>query len=311
MSAGEQQHSRRARWGVLAVAAVLVCTTVALAVFADGQHSFWTARPFLGQVMISLLTLALTVVIIDRVRVGRDNRRWRRIAIVAYRSVARASRDVTTGLTVLYSDPSRTSGHKLEGGSQGRTRDLDPLDEIRSLPAGKEGLAIFKRRLPPDEPTYDDLIPPARLKCLLLDADWCRFATLHVSALVDANRDAVAKWAPLMMSADEPRTLLDAFASLNDELFILAIALRRGTDRELDERAIESTLRAWRTADGKARILTNTLWRHANGGRYSLLLPPALKQVGLAKAFRTSARIKGWSVTDGAPVDRDPFSPVA
>lgn len=289
---------------------MIVSLVGVLAAVTDGKDSFWAQRPFLAQVLIGLLTLALTVATVDRLKVARENRAWRRIAIVAYRSLARASRDVTTGLTALYADLARASGPKPEGGTQGKTRDLDPLDEVRVSPPGKAALRIFGGRLPSDEAPGDDLLPAARLRRLLSDREWCAFATTRVSAMVDENRDIVAKWAPLMMSADEPRLLLDAFASLNDELFILAIVLRRASDRRLDDRELQSALRVWRTTDGKARILTNALWQHANGGRYSLLIPPALAQIGVERAFSVSGSISGWPVTEAAPVDRDPFSPM-
>ena len=52
------------------------------------------------------------------------------------RRCARVS-EVSTTLASLYCDLDHDCGMKPEGGTQGRTRDLDPLYEIRRLPDGE------------------------------------------------------------------------------------------------------------------------------------------------------------------------------
>ena len=94
--------------------------------------------------------------------------------------------------------------------------------------------------LPTHQAPPDDVLPPDRLFALMENVDWCRWASAEVSSLTDHNRNVVARWAPLMMAAEQPRDLLDAFAALNDELFALSILLRRLADR----RAVDASLKS-------------------------------------------------------------------
>jgi hypothetical protein len=275
------------------VALALIGLTVG-ALTQDRQNGFWASHPFLGGMATGALTLAFTILLLDKYLARRENYRWRRVAAVAYRGVARESRDISALLASLYCDTDHRIGSSYEDPNW-TTYDLSPIGEIRRLPDGKHELKVFAQPLPPqDDP--DDLLPEERARVLLADRDWCALAARELDQSVDRNRDTVARWAPLMMAADEPRDLLNAFASLNDELFNLHVKLRlRG--QGLDQGSVDDVLTHWRVIDGKARLLTNHLWRKAGEGHYSLRLPPVLHRLDYPEAFRQLGRLAHWRAT--------------
>jgi hypothetical protein len=272
---------------------LIAITAVALQV--DGVSSIWARRPFLGGLATGALSLAFTVMIVDRWLTSRDNQRWARVAAVAYRGVARESRDISSGLASLYCDLDHEIGarYKRPDWTPG---DLTPLDEIREIPPGKEDVkALSAHDLPRiDDDGDGDLLPAARVRFLLNDAAWRLLATEHIALLVDRNRTTVARWAPLMMAAEEPRDLLDAFASLNDELFVLSVKLRHVGHGGVDGVEAADMLNHWRIVDGKARLLTNELWRLAGEGHYALRLVPQLEDLDPRTACATVGELGGW-----------------
>jgi 4-hydroxybenzoate polyprenyltransferase len=88
--------NRRALWMALPLVAPAAAAAVGAGI--DGPSSTWAQRPFLTGVATGFLTLAVTVLVVNRLTELREDRRWRRVAIVAYRSIARGSRDISSAL---------------------------------------------------------------------------------------------------------------------------------------------------------------------------------------------------------------------
>jgi len=301
-------------WGrqiELPLAAVLILLGGYLALEQDGKNGFWADNPFLAGLAGSALTLVATVLIVDRFLSWRSNRRWRRIARVAYRGVARSTRDISHELAALYCDPDLTPGSTMPGGIRG-PRDIQPIEGIRQLPAGKGELGVWKTRdLPSHWPPLDDVIPRARLLALSCDRAWCESAAHHIGQLVDANRRAIQQWGPLMLAADEPRDVLDAVASLNDELYAVAVTLRRLWDESIATSAADhaEAIMLWRIVDAKSRILTNAMWSAANEASYSIYLPGEVRTIPYRRACREVFRLPEWSLTEGYAPSRDLYAP--
>jgi hypothetical protein len=291
---------KRRRIAFLAsVVALLVVSVVAT--LADGSKGLWATHPFLSGMTTGALTLAFTVLIVNRYLSLRDGRRWRRVAAVAYRGLARESRDISASLASLYCDLSHIIGASYLD-PEWRPKGLSPIGEIRAIPNGKDAIRAFLHADLPPEDDPDDLLPAPRVKHLASDEEWSRLVADHLASLVDRNRDAVARWAPLMMEADEPRDLLDAFASLNEELFMLHVKFRQLSVGAEDLVDIEDVVDHWRIIDGKARILTNTLWRLAGEGHYSMRLPSELEALDAVVVCRTVGRLGPWRVDIAGPV---------
>jgi hypothetical protein len=99
-----------------------------------------------------------------------------------------------------------------------------------------------------------------------------------------------------MMNAEEPRDLLDAFASLNDDLFSLNVALEDRARRAGESsRSIDDVVHSWKVVDCKARLLTNELWRLAGEGHYAVVVPDALGNIEMHRIFARPGLIEGWS----------------
>ena len=289
---------------------IVVFLAVVVPLTIDGPNGIWAQHPFITGLLTGFLTLAATIVIVNRLIEARADQRWRSVALVAYRGLARESRDVSTQLAALYCDADHYCGPLPTGGSQGHTRDLEPLYEIRNPIAGKDKLPVFESSsLPTEVPDDQDVVPVARMQLLLHDATWCKFAHDHVADLATRQIDLVAKWAPLMLSAAEPREFVDAFASLQSELFALAVALLRCANSPDDEPSIAAALHLWRVVDGKARIITNCLWAYSERGIFSLKLPSALRQMTIGSVIEQPGRLGTWQKLDEVSDEAllDPF----
>jgi hypothetical protein len=268
------RHVTGQRGYLAAVTALLLLTGAAL--LLDGTHGVWARRPFLGGLATGAVSLAFTILILERVVASRDNRRWDRVAKVAYRGLARETRGVSAGLAALYVDEIRRPEEILNDPSWDSSV-LHPVNEIRAAPAERTQMQAAFALAPGDQyDTERDLLPVARVEYLVADPAWVAMAERWLHALLDNNRHAVAQWAPLMMASDNSRDMLDAFASLNDELFSLILAVEELDRRSIDAALVERVVQFWRITDGKARLLTNELWRQADEGHYSLILPTAL-----------------------------------
>lgn len=291
---------RGERFLLIALPPILIAIGIALALNLDGARGIWAAHPFLTGLVTGFLTLATTVLVVNRFLELRADRRWRSVALVAYRGLAREARDVSTTLAALYCDLDHYIGPQPSGGTQGHTRDLDPLYEIRHPISAKASLRVLHlRNLPTQRSDPDDVVPAARMRVLLADRDWCQLAHDEVERLQDRQLDVVSKWATMMLSSSEPRQLLDAFATLQVELFALAVRLQKLVNEDKqnghhEEADADIALDLWRSVDAKSRVITNRLWEHSEYGLYSLKLPPALAKVSLGDAFAHRGRVGAW-----------------
>jgi hypothetical protein len=81
--------NRRTLW--MAPPLVALAAAAVVGAVIDGPSSTWAQRPFLTGVATGFLTLAVTVLVVNRLTELREERRWRRVAIVAYRGIGRES----------------------------------------------------------------------------------------------------------------------------------------------------------------------------------------------------------------------------
>ena len=296
---------------VLEAAVLLVVFSLTVwAVVDDGPSAYWGSHQFTAGMAPGFASLGLTVFAVDRILAWRDDRRWARVAVVAYRGIGRTSRDIANGLAALYCDPVQHTLDAPRPGSPGRDRRaLDPLDSVGPMPRGKDDLRAFSTELPSQHAPADDIVPEERLTALIEDDEWCEFASHRIAEMVDVNRRCIAEWAPVMMAADQPRDLLNAFASLNDELFTLSIVLQRIQHARSDDER-RNAIGMWRISDAKARILTNRFWKHANGGRFALALPIALREADFDAVFEDLRVLPSrWSKLSAFRFVGDPYVP--
>lgn len=249
---------------------LLIAVLIVLAL-VDWQHnSFWSRHVFFTGLCTGFATLAVTIFGINDLMERRASRRWRFVADVAYRGLARESRDVSVAFALLYCD----LDHPLEAGYSDPNfqRDrLTPLGEIRRTLPGKDTVTAFgDSRIPALPDDVGVRLPEKRIRFLLTDQSWVSLSHQEVARLVDVNRETVAKWATLLMNSKESREELNRYSSLNDGIFRLAYELQRfSVDRQ--ECRIQTIWSLLVINDCKARVLTNHLWKMA-GEDYRLLL---------------------------------------
>ena len=250
------------------------------------QDSFWSRHSFITGLCTGFVTLGITIFGIDDVMERRASKRWHFVADVAYRGLARESRDISVTFAALYCDV----GYGMETAYQNenfRRDHLTPLGEIRRTLSGKGQIASFQS---PELPTLpgdvDVRLPEERIRFLLNDKDWVVLAQQEVSRLVDLNRETVAKWAALLMNSNESRAQLDRFSSINDGIFRLAYELQRfSVDERLDR--IDEIWALFVINDSKARAFTNHLW-HLAGEEYRFALHDKHRNLSLESIFSDS-----------------------
>jgi hypothetical protein len=266
---------------------LLLVTTVLI--YTDRSASgFWSKHAFITGVLTGFVTLAITIFGVDRFGQYRDARRWEFVAHVAYRGLARVSRDVAASFASLYCDVN----HPVESAykeADFRTDCLTPLGEIRRFPEGRDQIgAYFDPNLPRIEDSPDARLPKARIFFLLKDHNWVEMAASETATLVDLNRRAVAEWATLLMNSSESRKQLNYFSRMNDGIFRLSVELGRyKVDRDLSH--ISEIWRLFQLNDLRARCITNNLWHLAAEDNYKFVLHEDHKNIKITKLFEEQA----------------------
>lgn len=257
----------------------------------------------LVNVLAGLLLLAFGILVVERIIHERELKRWEQVAKLACHALADSvTRPIVVGLASLYvGKDAEVTGPWYEHRD---TTALEPVKELRGLLEGVNGMRIFDHKLPSLEPGAGGLIPQQRLRCLLNDREWTEWSIRYLSDLRIAGRAMAAGWAPVVITADKPRLLMNYVAQLNDQLGWLRIYLEETNRHRLAGRsadtgnAIDEGLRRWQLVDARARLLTNFLWREAlrdaEFAPYQYALPEPCKSVSLEDAFRAPDAIGRW-----------------
>lgn len=267
---------------------LLTCVGLTAVILDVRHNSFWAEHAFLTGATTGFLTLGISIFGINEFIERRASRRWRFVADVAYRGLARESRDVSVTLASLYCDLDYEpeSAYKVVDFHKDR---LTPLGEIRRFPDGKEQINAFHNQsLPALDSDVDFRIPEHRIRFLLNDADWLNMAGREVSQLVNVNRETVAKWATLLMNSQESREELNNFSHLNDGIFALAFELQRFSV-DGDQRRIETVIDLFALNDLRSRLITNHLWFLA-GENYRFVLHESHQQLTFKQVIDSDNR---------------------
>ena len=190
---------------------------------------FWAEHAFIAALVSGFVTLGITIFGVDRFTQYRDAKRWEFVAHVAYRGLARVSRDVSATFASMYCD----LNHEAESAykyNDFHTDQLTPLGEIRKFPEGRELVGSYLDPSLPEIPYFPDArLPMDRIFFLLKDEKWLEMAARETAHLVNMNREAVGEWATLLMNSTESRRQLNYFSRMNDGIFRLATELERST----------------------------------------------------------------------------------
>jgi hypothetical protein len=268
----------------------------------DGTDGYWVGHPMLGSLVSGLLLLVFALFVVNEYLEWREKSSWRQVAHLSCHTLGDiVTRGIVVGLAVLYADRPATVRAPWESRAGWKTDALEPLQEIREIPEGRDSVRVFDSpKLPPPVLDAGGLIPGSRLRCLLHSPEWRLWAIEHLREVRVRGREAVASWAPVMISAEEPRRLLNHVAALNDDLGELRVAIERlqqddaaGLEDRRESWATE-ILKRWQLLDARARLLTNELWRTAGQADWGFVLPATLGGVPPKKAFASPDRIGAW-----------------
>lgn len=267
---------------------ILIAVALAAVIVDVRNHSFWAGHAFLTGLLTGFLTLGISIFGINDFLERRAAKRWGFVAEVAYRGLGRESRDVSVTLASLYCN----LDHPLEAAYMERDFDkskLTPLGELRRLPKGKEEIQIFcSPKLPELDNGVDVRVPAERLRVLLSDPAWVQMAERETGALVNINRETVAKWASLLMNSTESRKQLNDFSHMNEGIFELAYELQR-FEIDQDKGRIERIIDLFALNDLRSRLLTNRLWTLADE-EYRFMLAPEHKDLNFDDVADVNSR---------------------
>lgn len=245
---------------------------------------FWAEHAFIAALVSGFVTLGITIFGVDRFTQYRDAKRWEFVAHVAYRGLARVSRDVSATFASMYCD----LNHEAESAykyNDFHTDQLTPLGEIRKFPEGRELVGSYLDPSLPEIPYFPDArLPMDRIFFLLKDEKWLEMAARETAHLVNMNREAVGEWATLLMNSTESRRQLNYFSRMNDGIFRLATELERYlVDKEPSH--LREIWKYFLLNDLRARCVTNHLWHLAAEDNYKFVLHESHRDLKLARLF--------------------------
>lgn len=278
----------------LPVGLLVVCGLVV----TDLAYDFWTKHALSASLVANAVVLALTLWIVNRVQRERAERRWRPVALVAYRSLGVSARDLLARLAALYTD-----AEQIEAALGGvwLFDGLTPSRELKDLPAWRAGLDVFKKPdLPPLDTASDEPPPVQRLRFLATDDDWLRTAAVQVHDAREALIVELERWAAVMVGAHQPAARVAMFAQLVDAVASLRERLLRY--------ATNQTRIRWRSTTSsfggscstrRRRLLTNVLWRDGDTP-YRFAIRRDVIGCSLEDAFEQRDRLGAWLPSSGS-----------
>lgn len=289
----------------LAGVAALLTFTVLVTMAGDGKDGFWVNHPMFGALLSGAILFLFGAFVVQRFIDHRAAQRWSVIAGVGYWALGVEVRDTLATLWGVHSSRDTGGGVWLEKG-------LTPARELKNdLPGAENVRALADPRLPAEDLHGGEVLPRARLRALLADPEWVSFALGHAIARNDVLRSGLREWATLMISADEPRDMVNDYAAYVREvarvvraLQQVGFALASGDDASAG-RWTNAALHRWQVTDIKGRLLVNALWSKA-GSSYAFAVPEPLQKLSSREAMRTPGSLgSAWTpseadVTDGA-----------
>lgn len=280
----------------LLVSVAIVGASTYLVLAGDGSQGYWSRHPMLGSLVSGLLLAAFIGAVVERWLERREEQRWHSVARLACHTLGDSvTRPIIHALAGLVVGPSAVKPSVWMARTRSYPADQHPILHASRLPvAWPERGAVWSEAV---ELKEGELVPVARLLSLLSDRDWLQVAIGYLRPLRHETRAVLAPWAAVMISADEPRRLLNHAAALNDELGYLRVQLEElqaalETDQPTVSRLMARLVVAWQVLDARARMLTNAFWVAADSGEYSYWLPNELTGTSVDDAF------KGVSVKD-------------
>lgn len=180
--------TRRASIALLLLAGLLIAL--------DFFTSFWNDHQMLTSIVSSALFVGIALSVIETWTDEREAARWKRVANISYKALARSAVVTRDGLIVF-----------LEGKlpyPEDPTPQAEDCDRASELLRVHEGL--------------DDCDRLARLDELLQDPKWVAYAYGGVRILAAQSREVLAGWAPVMVQNPTLAKALDHVAALTDAL---------------------------------------------------------------------------------------------
>lgn len=218
------QRTRRRVLLVGAGSTALAATDWPLGLMAE----FWRDHAMLGALVSGLVLFAVGYVIIEAWLARVDEKRWRRVADTGFQDLADVQLRLYRTLTVM--------AHGREGAID--VHDFEPLAEEGSLV-----------RLQIDAHVMADGNLLDAVSRMSRNREWCALAYPILRELEREQRDAIARWAPVMIQSDRLCLVLDRVVTVSNHVRALRGDLRGTTRRRSvagESKAHEMAPDAWR-----------------------------------------------------------------
>jgi len=159
--------------------------------------AFFFTHPVATGLLTSLVTLLLTVFLLDEALRERDRRHWSKFVVLAYRALAQEAEDVRYKLLRYLGGPSPRL-------SIGAIADDDLLGPTQPAISRIENLA--------------EADMTGRISVLAEDLEWARATYVGIRSIKRQNWDALFRFAPILVAHSDTADALNRFALLNESL---------------------------------------------------------------------------------------------
>lgn len=168
-----------------------------LSEFLPSTRQFWVAHPVTAGLATSFVTLALTILVLDRLLRERDRRRWAKFVVLSYRALAQEAEDVRFKL------------HQYVDGSSAR-------DLIAAI--SDEDLLVSPREIVRSNGALQDLDTRERVLLLAENLEWGRATYVGIRSIKRQNWDSLFRFAPILVAHTDTAEALNEFSALNESI---------------------------------------------------------------------------------------------
>jgi len=208
---------RQLMWLSVGVLLLLVASELLI----PGLRRYWIAHPMLASLVAFGATIMLTLLLIDEIRQRQEAKRWESVSHVAQRRLAGAAFKVCGGLL-------QVTGYEDAG--KHLVRAVAHMEESGERP-GVEAPPL----LPPG---YED-----NLAELLESPEYRSSLSAIIEPMPYALDEAMAEWAPVMLSAPDLAERLDVFSLMRNTVSWIVGSIERYPNSEKDRVRFWSHLR--------------------------------------------------------------------
>lgn len=252
----------------------------------DWNSEFWLQHAFLSAFIAGTIPIILTVLIVDRWILARNEKQWSTVATVGLNGLGIYCSKYLEFLSSSYIDHKELSNLNHWDISTEFHTTTWSLMKYAKLSEARLLLTIFDSD---SLPIYKDHpyahMPKSRMLVLMSDPAWCAWFEQRSYDFRMEHYETVDRWTPIMMGSRQGREMLNYFAMLSRPLLLSNRRMKmiRFSDDPLDREWLFDQLFL---LDVRTRRLANELWKFGDNP-LQLMVNPKITDMKLREVFDT------------------------